>query len=126
MKTVTVPVIKSEEDLKRALARIEELMRSDNKDVDDEIQILGLVIHAYESEHIRFGDHDPIEVLEFVLAERGLKDRDLIPYIGSQPRVSEILSRKRRLTIDMIRNLSEGLGIPAGALMGNGHKISAA
>ncbi len=126
MRTVTVPIIETDEDLRQALAHVEELMNSEGKDVDDLIRILTLVIHAYESEHIRFRDPDPVEVIEFVLSERGLKAKDLIPYIGSQPRVSEVLGRRRRLTVEMIRRLSEGLGIPAAALIGSVDKVSAA
>lgn len=126
MKTITVPIIKNDEDLKAALSRIEDLLRSDDAEADDEIQVLGLLIHAYEAVHVKFSDPDPIQVLQFVMEERGLKDKDLIPFLGSQPRVSDVLRRKRRLTVEMIRRLSEGLGIPAAALISSGDKAAVA
>ena len=126
MKTVLAPVIKTDEDLAEALARAEVLLKLDGDEADDELRILALVIQEYENEHIRFRTPDPIEILQFVIDERGLRPKDLVPYIGSQPRVSEVLSRKRRLTVDMIRNLSDGLGIPAAALVGASDSASAA
>ncbi|HWD39846.1 MAG TPA: hypothetical protein VG944_13435 [Fimbriimonas sp.] len=126
MKTVTVPVIKSSENLREALNRVEELMRSEHDDADDELQILTLVIQQYETEHFAFRSPDPIEMIELVLTERNLKAKDLVPCIGSQPRVSEVLGRKRGLTLDMMRKLSQGLGIPIAALIGESGSVSAA
>jgi len=126
MKTVTVPVIKSDEDLHAALERIRLLLGNADEESEDEIGVLALVIEDYENKYVPFRDPDPIEVIEFVLKERGLKESDLIPYIGSHQKVSDVLNRSLPLTVDMIGNISEDLSIPAGALIGVRHKTPAA
>ena len=125
MKSVSVPIIQTSEDLDQALARLEALMLLPGSD-DDEIRILGLVIHAHEAELIKSRELDPVEVLEFVLSERAMPQSDLVPYIGSNLLVSEILSRKQNLSLEMIQNLSQGLGIPAATLIGaSKHTVAA-
>jgi HTH-type transcriptional regulator/antitoxin HigA len=83
----------------------------------DRLDVLMLLIHDYETKHHPIPDPDPIEFLLGVMEQRGLSRRDLEPYIGSRARVAEVLNRVRPLTLDMIRRLSEGLGLPAEVLV---------
>ena len=79
--------------------------------------MLTTLVEAYEDRHFRIPLPDPIEAIIYHMESRGLTRSDLEPYIGSRSRVSEILNRKRALTIDMIRKLHGGLGIPAEVLI---------
>lgn len=81
------------------------------------LALLSFIIEAYEKEHFTFEKPTPVEAILFRMEQQGLTQVDLVPYIGSRSRVSEILSEKRSLTLPMIRNLSEGLGIPANILI---------
>jgi HTH-type transcriptional regulator/antitoxin HigA len=83
----------------------------------DRLEVLTLLIQAYESEHYPITDPDPIEFLLHVMEARRLTRRDLEPYIGSRARVAEVLKRVRPLTLEMIRRLSDGLGVPADVLV---------
>ena len=78
----------------------------------DELQLLALVIEMYEKHRWPFQVPDAVDAILFLMDERGLTRRDLEPYLGSRSRVSEVLARKRGLSIRMIRALHEGLGIP--------------
>lgn len=110
--------VKTDEDYEYALKRIEVLFGADPESNEgDELQILLTLITAYENENHRIPPPSPIEAIRFVMDQRGLKQSDLIPYIGSRPRVSEILNGKRNLTLKMIRNLHLGLNIPAEILI---------
>jgi HTH-type transcriptional regulator/antitoxin HigA len=83
----------------------------------DRLEVLVLLIQAYEAEHYPIPDPDPITFLLHVMESRDLSRKDLEPYIGSRARVAEILNRGRPLTLEMIRRLSEGLDIPAEVLV---------
>lgn len=83
----------------------------------DRLVVLVLLIEAYEREHLPIPAPDPIELLLHVMEARGLERKDLEPFIGSRARVAEVLNRVRPLTIDMIRRLSSGLGLPADVLI---------
>jgi HTH-type transcriptional regulator / antitoxin HigA len=82
------------------------------------LELLALLIEDYERRSFDFGALDPVDVIEFKMAETGLRQKDLVPLLGSRSRVSEVLARKRPLTVQMIRALSSGLGISADALIG--------
>lgn len=115
-----IKIIKTKEDHNRTLQFIEELVDRDPKpgSVDaDRLTLLTALVRDYESKN--FPDHlpDPIEAIKFRMEQAGLKPTDLVPYIGTAGRVSEILSGKRQLTLDMVRSLSAGLGIPAKVLI---------
>ena len=125
MKTVLAPIIKTTEDLEQALSQIEVLMRSSEAD-NDEIRVLGLIIQAYENDQWSSREPDAAEVLAFVLEERGMSEADLTPFIGSTSIAAEVLRGKRELTVQMIRQLSQGLGIPAAALIGRSSQVAAA
>ncbi|OGO38881.1 MAG: hypothetical protein A2147_09165 [Chloroflexi bacterium RBG_16_57_8] len=113
-------IIKNEDEYKDALDTLERLL--DNNPApgtheDEEAELLILLIQDYESRIYRFTPPDPIEAIKFRMEQQGLAPKDLVPYLGSRSRVSEVLSGKRPLTISMIRRLHAGLGIPAGVLI---------
>ena len=119
--------IKTEEDYDAALTRIEELWGADpGTQEGDELDVLLVLVGAYEDEHHPVPPPSPIEAIRFVMEQKGLKNSDLIPYLGSRPRVSEILNGKRRLTLKMIRSLHSGLGIPAEILIRDNSTASSA
>lgn len=115
-----IKIIKTEEDYKKALELVEKLIAHD-PDPDsvegEKLSLLSTLIQDYEERTFPETLPDPIEAIKFRMEQTDLKPTDLVPYIGSRSRVSEILSGKRQLTIDMIRALSEGLGIPAKVLI---------
>jgi HTH-type transcriptional regulator / antitoxin HigA len=83
----------------------------------DRLEVLTLLIQAYETAHYPIPDPDPVEFLLHVMEAREMTRKDLEPHIGSRARVAEVLNRVRPLTLEMIRRLSEGLGIPAEVLI---------
>ena len=83
----------------------------------DELQLLALVIEIYEQRRWPIALPDPVDAILFVMDQRGLTRRDLERYLGSRSRVSEVLSRKRSLSLRMMRALHEGLGIPLEVLV---------
>jgi len=110
--------IRTEEDYDTALARIEEIWDAEpGTQESDELDLLSILVEAYEEEHHPIDPPDPIEAIKFRMEQMGLTRKDLEPFIGHRGRVAEVLNRKRGLSIDMIRNLSEGLGIPADVLI---------
>jgi HTH-type transcriptional regulator/antitoxin HigA len=84
---------------------------------EDRLLVLSMLIEIYEREHVPIAAPDPIDLLLHVLDARGLARKDLEPYIGSRARVAEVLNRVRPLTIEMIRRLCDGLGLPADVLI---------
>ena len=118
METTGVRPIKTEADYEAALAEVEVLLdaASDTPEAD-RLDVLVTLIQAYEAKHFSIPLPDPITAIEYYMESRGLTRRDLEQYIGSRARVSEILNRKRQLTVDMIRRLHAGLGIPAEVLI---------
>jgi HTH-type transcriptional regulator / antitoxin HigA len=110
--------IKTEKDYDAALKEIEKLFDSEPGTEDgDRLEILSTLVEAYEDEHYDIPAPDPIEAINYFMESRGLTRADLEPYIGSRARVSEILNRKRPLTLSMIQKLHVGLGIPAEMLV---------
>jgi len=110
--------IKTEEDYQAALKEIRSLFHAlPDTPEGDRLEVLAALVKAYEKKHYPIPLPDPIEAIEYHMESRGLSRQDLEPYIGSRARVSEILNRRRRLTLRMIRNLEAGLGIPAGILV---------
>ena len=83
----------------------------------DRLDVLVMLVEAWERQHYPLGFPDPIEAIKYHMDQKGLQPRDLIPFIGSRNRVHEVLNRRRSLTLNMIRRLHEGLGIPAESLI---------
>lgn len=116
-------IIRTEEQYHSYLEEVERLMRSDESltaDQIDRLEVLTVLIETYENSKYPIEPPDPVEAILFRMEERGLKQADLIPYFGTSSRVSEVLKRKRPLTVQMIRALSIGLGISAETLIGLG------
>ena len=110
--------IKTKRDYQAALRRAEQLWHAAAGSTEaDALDVLTLLIADYETRHFRIADPDPIQFLEYVMESRGLTRKDLEPYLGSRARVAEVLNRNRALTLEMIRRLSEGLGLPADVLV---------
>jgi HTH-type transcriptional regulator / antitoxin HigA len=110
--------IKSERDYRVALKRLEEIFDAKpGTPESDELEILGLMIDDYEKKHYPIEAPDPIEAIKIRMEELQLKQMDLIPEIGGKSRVSEILNRKRRLTVDMIRKLTIRLNLSSSLLI---------
>ena len=110
--------IRTEADYDAALAEVERLFEAQtNTPEGDRLDLLTVLIEAYETQQHPIAPPDPIEAILYYLDSRGLTRRDLEPFIGSRARVAEILNRKRPLTLDMIRRLHTNLGIPAEVLI---------
>ncbi|MBF5057713.1 hypothetical protein Y5W_03007 [Alcanivorax sp. 521-1] len=115
---MNIQPIHTDDDLERAFARLEELWGADEGSQEaDELEVLSILIEKYEDEHYPVGPSDPVEAILFALEQRGLTRRDLEAYIGSSGRVSEVLNRKRALSLRMIRKLHDGLRIPYESLL---------
>jgi HTH-type transcriptional regulator/antitoxin HigA len=113
-----VRLIKTEADYEAALARVGALMDAEaGTTAGDELEHLAMVIEAYEELHHPIELPDPIAAIQFRMEQEGLSNKDLVPYIGSSAKVSEVLSGKRDLTLSMIRALHTHLGIPAEVLI---------
>ena len=110
--------IKTIEDYEAALAEIERLFDASPETSDgDRLEVLMTLVEVYEDEHYSIPDPDPVEAINYYMESRGLTRRDLEPYIGTRARVSEVLNRKRPLTLNMIRRLNSELGISAEVLI---------
>lgn len=108
-----IKLIKTEEEYKEALKLAEELFDSDPDTPDgDKLDLVVTLIEKYEKEHFPIDDPSPIEAIKFRMDQMGLSAKDLVPFIGNKSKVSEILSGKRTLSLNMIRRLAEGLDIP--------------
>lgn len=113
-------ILKTESEYQAALREAERLVALDpisgSKEAD-RLELLTLLLEDYEKRAFPFEEVDPIDAIEFRMSEQGLKQKDLVPMLGSRSRVSEVLARKRPLTVQMIRALSTGLGISAESLI---------
>lgn len=111
--------IKTKRDYEKALCRIETLFTAKaGTDEGDELDVLATLVEAYEQKHFPIEAADPVDAILFRMEQKGLERKDLEPFIGSRHRVSEILNRKRGLSLDMIRRIHRGLGIPLEVLLG--------
>jgi HTH-type transcriptional regulator/antitoxin HigA len=109
--------IKTNADYREALEEAERLWDAEpNTPEGDRVDVLVTLIEAYEAEHFPIPAPDPIAAIEFMMEQKGLTRRDLEPAIGSRGRVSEILNRKRPLTLPMVRALSALLDLPIDVL----------
>lgn len=110
--------IKTKRDYEAALAEIERLMTAKrNTPGGDRLDVLVTLVEAYEARHFPLDLPDPVEAIKFVMEQRNLAVKDLVPYIGRPNRVYEVLNHKRPLTLTMAWKLHKGLGIPAESLI---------
>lgn len=115
---MTIKPIRSDADLKAAFKRLEAIFQAEEHTPEaDERDVLVTLIEAFENQHYDFGPADPIDAIRFRMEQQGLTPRDLEPYIGPSGRVSEVLNRKRPLSLRMIRKLHDGLQIPYESLL---------
>jgi HTH-type transcriptional regulator / antitoxin HigA len=118
MTSTTIKPIRTEEDYEAALLRIEALMDAEaDTPESDELEVLATLVELYEEKHFPIDWPDPIAAIRFRMEQAELTPRDLIPLLGSRAKVSEVLSGKRSLTLQMMRALHEHLGIPAEVLL---------
>lgn len=110
--------IKNEQDYDSALAEIEHLWGSKEGTKDgDKLDILLILVENYDNKHHQISPPDPIEAIKFRMEQMNLTRKDLEPYIGSRGRVSEVLNHRRKLSLNMIRNLHANLSIPLESLI---------
>lgn len=111
-------IIKTETDYEAALAYLATLMDAEPGTAQEqELELFALLVEQYEHEHFPIDPPDPVEAILFRMEQEGLSRKDLTTYIGSPSKVSEVLNRKRPLSLSMIRALNKGLGIPADVLL---------
>ena len=110
--------IRNKKDYQKALDRLEDIFDAKKgTNEGDELEILSILIDRYENENFPIGMPDPIEAIKFRMEQMGMKQKDLAEVVGFKSRVSEILSKKRKLTLGMIRKLNSTLHIPTEVLV---------
>lgn len=120
LRKMDIKPIKTKKDFENTLARLEQIFDAPiNSPEGDEAEILSLLIENYENQHYSIEAPDPVEAIKIRMEEMNLKQKDLIGIIGGKSRVSEILNKKKRLTVEMIRNLTAKLNLSASILVGN-------
>jgi HTH-type transcriptional regulator / antitoxin HigA len=115
---MTIKPIKTERDYRKALKEIEGLWDAKpNTAKGDRLDVLVTLVEAYEQRRYRVEPPDPVEAIKFRMEQLGLKPSDLAKILGGRSRVSEVLNKKRKLTVDMMRSLRKHLDIPAESLL---------
>jgi HTH-type transcriptional regulator/antitoxin HigA len=115
---MTIKPIKTERDYRNTLEQIEKLWDArPNTSNGDRLEVLVTLVEAYEQKHYKIEPPDAVEAIKFRMDQLGLKQSDLAKYLGGRSRASEILNRKRKLTVDMMRALRKHLDIPAESLL---------
>jgi HTH-type transcriptional regulator/antitoxin HigA len=115
---MTIKPIKTERDHQKALKEIEKLWGAGpNTAKGDRLEVLITLVEAYEQKHHRIEPPDPIEAIKFRMEQLDLKPSDLADILGGRNRVSEVLNKKRKLTVEMMRSLRKRLAIPAESLL---------
>ncbi len=115
---MNIKPIRTDKDYEEALQRVEFLMDAKEGTTEfDELEILSTLIENYEAKHFSIDIPDPIEAIKFRMEQEGLKQKDVAEFFGNKVRVSEVLNKKRRLTLDMVRNLHDNLSIPYDSLL---------
>ena len=116
---MNIKPIKNEQNYDEALQKIEKLMSAKpNTPQMDELEVLTTLVEAYEEQHYKIDAPNPIDAIKFRMEQEGLIQNDLVALFGNKSRVSEVLNKKRKLTLDMIRNLHHHLNIPFENLLG--------
>jgi HTH-type transcriptional regulator/antitoxin HigA len=116
----TIKPIRTTADYEAAQRRAAALLLSDpalGSPQSDELDVLGTLIAAYDREHFPVGPADPIAAIEFAMDQRGLEPKDLVPFLGTRSRATEVLQGKRGLSLEQISRLHHGLGIPLACLI---------
>ena len=117
---MNIKPIKTEIDYEKVLKRLDKIFNAPSKTKEgDEAEILSLLIENYENKYFPIEAPDPIEAIKIRMEEMNIKQKDLIGIIGGKSRVSEILNKKKRLTVDMIRELEKMLNLSASILVAN-------
>lgn len=115
---MNIKPIRNDEDLRTAFTRLEAIFQAPEGSPEaDEMEVLVALVEAYENRHYPVGPADPVEAIKFRMEQQGLVAKDLEPYIGSSGRVSEVLNRKRGLSLRMVKLLHDGLKIPHESLL---------
>lgn len=115
---MNIKPIRSEEDLQAAFRRLESIFQAQEGTPEaDEMEILVALVEAYEARHYPIAPPDPVEAIKFRMEQQNLTPRDLEPFIGPSGRVSEVLNRKRTLSLRMVKRLHDGLHIPYESLL---------
>jgi HTH-type transcriptional regulator/antitoxin HigA len=110
--------IKNEKEYQKALKELEKVFDAEPGTPDgDTGEVLVLLIEDYEKKHYPIDAPDPIEAIKYIMEEKGLTNKDIVPYFGSKSLVSSVLNRRRNLSLKMIKALHEGLGMPYEILM---------
>lgn len=117
---MNIKPIKTEKDYEVAIKRLEKIFDASAKSKEgDEAEILSMLIDNYENQHYPIEPPDPIEAIKIRMEEMNIKQKDLVGIIGGKSRVSEVLNRKKRLTVDMIRGIEKTLHLSASVLVRN-------
>ncbi len=115
---MNIKPIKTKKDYQLAMNRLESIFDAKPGTTEgDELEVLGILIDKYEQEHYPIGYPDPVEAIKFRMEQLGYSQSDLAKVVGLKSRASEILSKKRKLTLEMIRQLHQTLGIPTDVLI---------
>ncbi len=115
---MTIKPINTESDYSLAMQRLEKIFDAKKGTLQgNELEVLGILIEKYEDEHFPIGFPDPIEAIKFRMEQLGYNQTDLAKVIGLKSRTSEILNKKRKLTLDIIRQLHDKLNIPTDVLI---------
>ena len=110
--------IKTDKDYNQALERLEVIFDvKKGSPESDELEVLGILVDQYENEHFPIGLPDPIEAIKFRMEQMGYNQNDLAKIVGLKSRASEILNKKRKLSLEMIRQLHDRLNIPTDVLI---------
>ncbi len=123
-----IKAIRTEADYFAVLEEVSALIDLDpatDSPAGDRLDVLGTLVQAYEAKHYPIDPPDPIDAIKFRMDQSGMTVKDLVPYIGPLNRVYEVLSRKRSLSLSMIRRLSDGLHIPAEVLIRESNAVAA-
>ena len=113
-----IKLIKTAADYESVLAEISGLLDAEeNSGEEDRLEVLSILVEAWEDKHHPIDPPDPVEAIKFRMDQQGLSRRDMEAYLGKRQRVADVLNRKRPLSLTMIRRLNEGLGIPAEILI---------
>jgi HTH-type transcriptional regulator/antitoxin HigA len=121
---MNIKPIKNQQDYELAMVTIEKLWDAKSGSTEaDKLDILATLVESYEKQQFKIEAPDPVAAIKFRMEQQGLSDADLVPLLGQRSRVSEVLNKKRKLSISMIRNLHHQLKIPLESLISDYHLV---